>query len=170
MLTDLLRGAGRSLGVCTYRKKGKKMKVTMMLADHAQAVGNKLYICGGGWSITGPVPTPSAIALDIKVPWDELDREHQVRLDLLDSDGQPVLVPTPQGPQPIMMEGTFSIDDDVDATLKPGMPLDAAFAINLGPLMLAPGGRYVWQLTINGESHDDWRAAFSTRPALAEAA
>jgi len=50
------------------------------------------------------------------------------------------------------------------------MPLDAAFAINLGPLMLPPGGRYVWQLTINGESRDDWRAAFSTRPAAAQAA
>ena len=29
-------------------------KVTMMLADAAQAVEGKLYILGGGWSVTGP--------------------------------------------------------------------------------------------------------------------
>jgi hypothetical protein len=50
------------------------------------------------------------------------------------------------------------------------MPLDAAFAIALGPIPLAPGGRYVWQLSINGETREDWRVAFSTRAAIAEAA
>jgi hypothetical protein len=89
------------------RKKVCNMKVTMMLADYAQAVGNKLYICDGGWSITGPVPTPSALALDIKVPWDEREHEHALRLDLLDSDGQPVLAPTPEGVQPISLEAKF---------------------------------------------------------------
>ena len=32
------------------------MKVTMLLADSAQAIEGKLYILGGGWSITGPDP------------------------------------------------------------------------------------------------------------------
>jgi hypothetical protein len=30
------------------------MKVTMMRADAVQAVAGKLYILGGGWSVTGP--------------------------------------------------------------------------------------------------------------------
>ena len=43
------------------------MKVTMMLADSAQVAGGKLYILGGGWSITGPMPCPSAIAVIVVV-------------------------------------------------------------------------------------------------------
>ena len=146
------------------------MKVTMMLADHAQAVGGKLFISGGGWSLVGPDPFPCALALDIKVPWDMRQEEHSVRIELLDADGQPVLVPTPQGVQPLFIEGSFGIGGEIDPNVKPGMPLDAAFAINVGPLMIPPGGRYEWRLTINGESQDSWRVAFSTRQQFPQAA
>ena len=44
--------------------------MTLMLADSAQEVGGKLYILGGGWSVTGPVVPPSAVAIKIDVPWD----------------------------------------------------------------------------------------------------
>ena len=59
------------------------MKVTMLLADAAQAVDNKLYILGGGWSITGPAPTPMAFALKIEVPWNDTNRKYQLRLILM---------------------------------------------------------------------------------------
>src|SRR5712692_6126152 len=59
------------------------MKVTMLLADAAQAVNGKLYILGGGWSVTGPAPSPSAIALKIEVPWDEANTRHKLTLDLV---------------------------------------------------------------------------------------
>ena len=55
------------------------MRVTLMLADSAQAVEGKLYILGGGWSLVGPEPTPMAIALKIEVPWDETNRRHTWR-------------------------------------------------------------------------------------------
>jgi hypothetical protein len=84
-------------GVFAHRKKDGIMKASIMLADHAQAVGNKLFICGGGWSLTGPDPTPGALAVDLKIPWDRRAEEHTIRFDLFDSDGQPVLVPTPPG-------------------------------------------------------------------------
>jgi hypothetical protein len=145
------------------------LKVSMMLADHAQAVDGKLYISGGGWSITGPDPAPSAIAMDIKVPWDERDVEHNLRLDLVDTDGQPVLVPTLQGVQPLTVDAQLKLEGPFDG-VKPGTPLDAPLALNLGPIPLAPGGRYEWRLTVNGEGHEDWRLAFSTRPAQAQAA
>ena len=29
---------------------------------------------------------------------------------------------------------------------------------------LTPGGRYEWRLTVDEESDEDWRLAFSTRP------
>jgi hypothetical protein len=144
-------------------------KVSLMLADHAQAVGGKLYISGGGWSITGPDASPSAIAMDMKIPWDLRTEEHNLRLELVDSDGQSVLVPTPQGVQPLVIDGQLKIEGPFDG-IKPGTPLDAPFALNLGPIPIPPGGRYEWRLSINGESHEDWRLAFSTRPAVAQAA
>jgi hypothetical protein len=140
------------------------LKVTMLLADHAAAMGGKLYINGGGWSIIGPAPTPGAIAMDVKVPWDEREHEHQLVLDLLDADGQPVLVPTPHGVQPLRLEATLSLENvQIDPAVKPGTPLDAPFALNYGPVPLAPGGRYEWRLSVNGHEDEDWRLPFTTR-------
>lgn len=139
------------------------MKVTMLLAEAAQAVEGKLYILGGGWSIIGPDPAPMAIAIKIEVPWDQANRRHTCRLELLDSDGQPVTVDTPLGEQPVVIEAGFEVGRPPG--LKAGTPLDLPLAINLAPLSIPPGGRYEWRLTIDGEGDDDWRLAFSTRPA-----
>jgi hypothetical protein len=141
-----------------------RVKVTMLLADHADAVGGKLYISGGGWSITGPDPFTCAIAIDIKVPWDQRNLTHEARLELLDADGAPMLLPTPEGEQPLFVEAQFHTGEPADG-VKPGSPLDAAFAINLGPLLLPPAQRFEWRLSIDGETSDDWRLTFTTRPA-----
>ena len=79
----------------------------MLLADAAQAVDGKLYVLGGGWSVTGPEPAPMAIALKIDVPWDEANKRHKFQLALLDADGQPVIVPTPTGERPFELTGEF---------------------------------------------------------------
>jgi hypothetical protein len=146
------------------------LKVTMMLADHATEAGGKLYISGGGWSITGPAPTPGAIALDVKVPWDERDHEFQLVLDLLDADGQPVQGQTPMGVQPVRIEATLKLDNvQVDPAVKPGTPLDAPLGINYGAIPLAPGARYEWRLSVNGHQDEDWTLPFTTRAADSEA-
>jgi hypothetical protein len=44
-----------------------------------------------------------------------------------------------------------------------GAPIGLPVALNLSPLPLEGGRRYEWRFTIDGESHDDWRLAFSTR-------
>ena len=114
----------------------------MMLADSAQEVGGKLYILGGGWSVTGPDPAPMAIAIKIEVPWDQGNVVHKLRLWLVDADfetGRP-------------------------AGVKPGTPLDLTMAVTLGPLELAAGSRFEWRLSIDGVEDDEWRVAFSTRP------
>jgi hypothetical protein len=140
------------------------VKVTMMLADAAQAVEGKLYILGGGWSITGPEPTPSAIAAYIQVPWDRTNVQHEFRLELIDADGDPVSLEGPDGEvQPVTIEGAFEVGRPVG--VRPGTPIDVPLALNIGPLGLPPGGRYEWRLAIDGETDDDWRLAFSTRPA-----
>lgn len=141
------------------------MKVTMMLADSAQAVAGKLYILGGGWSITGPGPAPFAIALKIEVPWDEANRPHRFVLELLTADDQPVSVHSPQGETPVVVEGQLEVGRP--AGLVPGTPLDSTTAINFMAMPIPPGGRYVWRLSIDGRTDENWRVAFTTRAAAA---
>lgn len=135
-----------------------------MLADHAAAAEGKLYINGGGWSVTGPVPAPSAIAILIQVPWDQTNMHHQLRLELVDADGQPVMVEGPEGEQPLFVEAGFEVGRPPG--IRPGTPLDVPLALNLGPMPLPPGGRFTWQLYIDGETREEWYLSFSTRQAV----
>jgi hypothetical protein len=135
------------------------MKVTLLLADAAQAVDNKLYILGGGWSITGPEPSPFAIALKIEVPWDQTNMRHDWRLELLTADGEPVAPSAAE--EPLIISGQFEVGRPPGLSI--GTPIDLAVAINSGPIGLPPGRRYVWKLTIDGTTHEDWSLAFSTR-------
>ncbi|MGH2358075.1 MAG: DUF6941 family protein [Actinomycetota bacterium] len=133
----------------------------MLLADAAQAAEGKLYILGGGWSLTGPQPTPGAIAIKFEVPWAEANRVHVWELSVLDQDGQPVMVQTPEGERPIQIGGQFEVGRPPG--LAQGTPLDLPLVISYGPLALPPGGRYVWRLSIDGRSDEDWQIAFATR-------
>ena len=139
----------------------------MLLCDAAQVADGKLYILGGGWSVTGPEPAPSAIAIKIEVDWHEAAEEHHWELFLVDADGREVTVETPQGPQMIEIRGDFEVGrpDGVPA----GSPIDLPLAINLGPLPLAPASRYTWRLTVDGETNEAWSLGFTTRPAPEEA-
>ncbi len=137
------------------------MKLTMLLADAVQAANGKLYILGGGWSITGPQPAPSAIALKIDVPWDEANKKHSFRLALLDSDGRDIMVPGPIGDVPVEVKGEFEAGRP--AGLRPGTPLDVVLALNIGPLPLQPDSRYVWRMWIDERTREDWEVSFSTR-------
>lgn len=142
------------------------MKAAMLLADAAQVADGKLYILGGGWSVTGPEPAPMALALKVEVPWDQANMRHEWMLTLSDQDGSPVFLPTPEGDHPVELGGEFEVGRP--AGLAPGTPIDLPLAINLAPLPLAPGGRYCWQLAINGEADDAWQLGFTMRPAAAQ--
>jgi uncharacterized protein DUF6941 len=140
------------------------MKVTMLLCDAAQAVNGKLYVLGGGWDLTGPKPSPSALAIHVAVPWDEANRHHRLRLALVTDDGQPVLVPGPDGEER-PMEITADFEVGRPPGHRAGTPLPVALGINIAPLPLKPGSRYEWHCSIDDRTDDDWRLAFSTRPA-----
>lgn len=135
----------------------------MLLCDHCQVAEGKLYIAGGGWSVTGPGPVQMSVALLINVPWDQANTQISFQLALLQEDGLPVIQPGPVGQTPVLVAGVFEIGRPPG--LKPGTPLDVPLAMNLGgQMMLAPDKRYSWELSINGETRDDWHLAFSTRP------
>lgn len=138
------------------------MKVAMLLCDAAQEVGGKLYVLGGGWSVKGPEPAPMAFALKIDVPWSEANRQHHFTLALESEDGHPVELPSGEGMAPVRVDGEFEVGRPPG--LAPGADIDAALAVSLPPLPLAPG-RYAWQLTIDGSAPDDWRRSFTVRPA-----
>ena len=109
----------------------------MLLCDAAQVSDGKLFILGGGWSMTGPDPVPSAVALKIDVDWHEAEASHHWELFLEDADGQPVLMETPEGTQPVEVRGEFTVSQPQG--IPEGSPIDVALAVNLGPLPLAPG-------------------------------
>ena len=138
------------------------MRATMLLADHAVVADGKLYINGGGWSVTGP-GAPSAIAIKLDVPWDRANQQLRLRLRLIGQDGEPVLVPGPQGPQPVEITGEAEIGRPVG--LVHGADIDFPLAFQIGPLPLEAGQRYQWVLDIDGETRQDWHLTFSTRPA-----
>ncbi len=134
----------------------------MMLCDAAQVADGKLYILGGGWSMTGPDPVPSAVALKFEVDWNEAGRSHHWELFMEDGDGRPVLVPTPEGSQPVEVRGEFSVMRP--PSLPEGSPIDVALAVNIPPLPLLPAARYTWRLTVNGEHLPGSDLGFTTRP------
>src|SRR5207247_6915869 len=98
----------------------------------------------------------------IEVPWDLATRRHDIVLELVTADGQEVRLPTPQGGQPVRVEGQF--ETGIPAGLAPGTPIDATLAIKVSPLPLPSGARYVWRLSIDGKTREEWQVAFSTRP------
>jgi len=136
------------------------MRVTMLLCDAAQVAEGKLFVLGGGWSITGATMGPSAIALKLEVPWDQTNVAHHWELYLVDADGRPVTIDTDDGQQAIEVRGDFEVGRPPG--LPTGAPLDVPIAVNLPPLPVQAGERYEWRLTVDGESDEGWSVAFST--------
>ena len=135
----------------------------MLLADSAQVADGKLYVLGGGWSITGPEPTPSAVAIKVGVDSHEFNASHHWELFLEDADGQPVRFETPEGSQIIEVRGDFSATAPNDVPV--GTPVDEPIAVNIGPIPLVVGSRYTWRLVIDGETLPGGLVSFTTRPA-----
>jgi len=138
------------------------VRATMLLADHAVVAEGKLYISGGGWSVTSP-GAPSAIAVKLDVPWDRTNERLHLRLRLIGQDGEQVTVQGPEGQHPV--EITAEAEVGRPPGLAHGADIDFPLAFQIGPLPLQPGQRYQWVLDIDGETRDDWRLTFSTRPA-----
>jgi hypothetical protein len=133
----------------------------MLLCDAAQVVEGKLYILGGGWSMIGPDPAPTAVALKIEVDWHEAGSPHRWELFLEDADGRPVLVDTPNGQMPMEVSGEFTVAQPPG--IPEGSPIDVQLAVNLGPIPLQPATRYKWRLTIDGEMLPGASVGFTAR-------
>ena len=138
------------------------MRVTMLLADAAQEVNGKLYVLGGGWSVTGPDIPPMSLAIKLDVPWGEAGRPHTFDMVLVDTDGRPATAGGTGGTggTHVRVDGSFEVGRPEG--LLVGSDIDFAFAVNVPPFPLPPG-RYAWQLSIDGETHEDWLRPFQVR-------
>jgi len=63
----------------------------LILADAAQVVGNKLYLLGGGWdqvfvNSAFPIDQRIALALSIRVPWNETNVKHNFEVEIISED------------------------------------------------------------------------------------
>ena len=125
---------------------GSPIEAQMLLCDAAVAdPAGKLHMLGAGWSMTSSPTSPQAVAVLLKIPWDRANERLAMVLRLLDSDGRPVQVGTPEGVQEVTMGG--DIETGRPPGVAPGSQLDAALAFNVPSLPLPPG-RYQWRLEV----------------------
>jgi hypothetical protein len=85
---------------------GEHMKISLFLADAAQAdaQSGKVNALGLGWRQC-QTPTPAfALVMFLDIDWDETNKQHRLKCQLLTTDGDQVIVPGPQGPQRILFE------------------------------------------------------------------
>jgi hypothetical protein len=140
----------------------RELNATIMLADYAQVAEGKLNLIGAGWSVTGPDPSPFALAGIFEVPWHMTNQQHQFRFELIDVDGNAIVVDTPEGERDVSFEGAFEVGRPPG--LRVGGTQRVPFALNGGALPLEPGMHYEWRLSVNGQTREDWRLPFTTRP------
>ncbi|MEO9256573.1 MAG: hypothetical protein ABI305_13620 [Tepidiformaceae bacterium] len=105
----------------------------VLLADYAEVVGGKLYLMGGGWDTNTVNELPAAlrlaVALGLRIEWDETDLLIPVLIRIEDDDGREYL----------RMEG--SIQTTRPADLPDGATQLSQLAANL-PLTLPSAGGY----------------------------
>lgn len=133
------------------------MRATMMLCDHAEVAGGKLFINGGGWNETNAPGGPYGLALLIHVPWGLANTKQRLVVDLVTEDGEVVQLPSQL---PVRAEIAIEVGRPVGTT--PGREVVVPVAVNFPTVPLLPGRGYEWLLIVDGLVLD--RVWFHTRP------
>ncbi len=144
------------------------MKVAVLLADKGTVnpqVGT-LNLLNVGWQVThvnpqlgigAPLP-PQAVAIFYEVDFDKCNRDIELKVELVNQDGNVIDLMGPAGPQPMILRQQIRVSSVA------GMPNGSPGSGNLllefvpGPV-LEPGG-YEWRVTLAGVHNDDWSAKF----------
>ncbi|WP_425413834.1 DUF6941 family protein [Propionicicella superfundia] len=119
----------------------------LMLCDHAVVADGKLYINGGGWDQLPANGPPTALALLVHVPWDEMNTTRSLVLQLVDEDGGAVVQPGTD--TPILLRADLEVGRP--AGIVPGYTVSIPLAFNFSPLRLSPGSGYEWRAECDGE-------------------
>ncbi|GGF34942.1 hypothetical protein GCM10011519_05490 [Marmoricola endophyticus] len=128
------------------------MHATVLLAN--SALGDStgvVHALGLGWSHTGTPLGQSAVVVFLELEPHEQHSAHQLRLELVDEDGNPITFGTngvDGDPAPLTIEGK------IDGLVRPGETACTstshaiAFTIAAG-MPLSAGTRYEWRLDID---------------------
>jgi hypothetical protein len=126
------------------------MKISVFLADAAQSdtQSGKVHALGLGWRQC-QTPTPAfALVVFLDIDWDETNKRHKLTCRLLDTDGEPVTVPSPGGPQRIQFEAA------AEAGRLPGAihgtPVRMPLTLNIPAGIPLEPGIYEWRVEVEG--------------------
>ena len=129
------------------------MEAILLLPNSAEATSvGTVSALGIGWSMVSTPTPPTAVIIFIKVPWDQTNTRHQLRLHLVDADGNDVMIAqTPTGEA-----APLEVQADFEVGRPPGLPhgtdIDQVMSLNIAAGMpLIPGETYQWRVQINGE-------------------
>ena len=132
------------------------MQIDAILCNHAEAVNNLLYISGGGIEVTfvspgtdPPYVVNVGIGIMVTVPWDQTNRQHQVDIELVSEDGQPVQFANgPEAPRPLRGQLVFNVGRPAGIAL--GDVQHVCLAANLPGLPMPALGKYEFIVRIDG--------------------
>lgn len=134
------------------------MRIDVMLCDHAQVAGGKLFISGACINqvnvqadAEAPFPVNFAVAGLVHVEWQDTNVEHELRFELLTEDGQPPLLPTENGLAPRQVAGQMTFNVGRPPQLQPGSEQIQPFIFAFPGLPLGETGSYSFVLSIDGE-------------------
>jgi Family of unknown function (DUF6941) len=127
------------------------MQAVIVLGDFAErdAATGKVHILGAGWSVTGPAASAQAVIIFVKVPADRAGTPIPITLRLLDPAGKVVTAPGAAGVQRLEIFGQIEMSEP-ESWEGPAV-LDAVFSVNVGPLLLQPGGTYSWHVDVDNK-------------------
>lgn len=126
------------------------MRISLFLADAAQAdaQSGKVNALGLGWRQC-QTPTPAiALVLFLDIDWNETNKQHKLTCQLLTTDGDPVSVPGPNGPQRICFEASAEAGRPPGAIHGTSVRMPLTLNIPAG-IPLEPG-IYEWRVEIAG--------------------
>ena len=134
------------------------MQLDVMLCDHAQVAGGKLFIAGANIDrMQLPAGTQPPYILNfaasglVRVPWTDTNADHALQFRLLTEDGEdPTLAGGLEvGPQGIGGEMRFNVGRPPQ--LAGGEEQMVPFAFNFQAIPLGAGGRFAVIFAVDGQ-------------------
>ncbi|ACC41102.1 MULTISPECIES: DUF6941 family protein [Mycobacterium] len=126
------------------------MKVSVFLADaaHADVQSGKIHTLGLGWRQCQTPTPPFALVLFVDIDWNETNKQHKLKCQLLTTDGDLVVVPGPNGPQRVLFEASAEAGRPPGAIHGTSVRMPLTLNIPAG-IPLEPG-IYEWRVEVEG--------------------
>ncbi len=126
----------------------------LILADHVDVVGNKLYLHGGGWDVLTvnsgfPVQQTLGVAAAFSVPWNETNQRNNVEIEIVTADGL------------TLTKAAVQLEVGRPPGLPAGQSQRAQIAVNMTLLLDKPG---TYEIVTRIEGQEDARTHFNVVP------